>query len=145
MDKVISDRIERSILIDTPIERAWNLVSTPGWWINKGDVVENALHYDGNTVTVDSQFGPFVLEIVELREPSYAAFRWMGGANQTDPEQQLRTLIEFTLAKVDGKVEVRVVESGWSAFEPTQFVLDNYRDNGKGWDKELAAAQRWLA
>lgn len=140
----IPDTVERSIIIDAPIERVWQLVSTPGWWINKGEVVENGLQYDGDRVTVSSEWGDFVLEVVEQRAPEYAAFRWLAGTNQDNPEQELRTLTEFTLAEVDAGVEVTVVESGWSAYEPTDYVRDNYRDNVSGWEAELLAAQRFL-
>ena len=30
------DRIDRSIEIDAPAERVWDLVTRPGWWINEG-------------------------------------------------------------------------------------------------------------
>ncbi|MGI9002113.1 MAG: hypothetical protein ACR2GH_10630 [Pseudonocardia sp.] len=32
-----ADRIEREILINTPLDRVWDLVSEPGWWIGDGD------------------------------------------------------------------------------------------------------------
>lgn len=32
------DRIDRSIDIDAPAGRVWDLVARPGWWINEGDV-----------------------------------------------------------------------------------------------------------
>lgn len=140
----LSDTIERSVVIAAPIESVWRLVSTPGWWINEGEIVDNELRYDGTIVTVGSQLGDFVLEVVQLTEPSYAAFRWMAGTNQADPVQELRTLTEFRLREVDGGVEVTVIESGWSAYEPTEYVLDNYRDNSSGWEAELAAAARYL-
>lgn len=143
-DTELSDSIERSIVIKAPIGGVWDLVSTPGWWINKGEITQNGLRYDGATVTVTSDWGEFVLEVVELRAPHYAAFRWLAGTNETEPEQELRTLTEFSLNETGDGVEVRVTESGWASFEPTEYVRNNHRENAAGWESELAAAQRFL-
>ena len=32
----VSDTIEREIFIAAPVEKVWELVSVPGWWINDG-------------------------------------------------------------------------------------------------------------
>src|SRR4249919_1813509 len=58
------DRIDRSIEIDAPAERVWDLVTRPGWWINEGAVdPEPDVHVDGSlTVLTHPKYGEFQLE-----------------------------------------------------------------------------------
>ena len=53
----VPDRIEREILIDAPVERVWQLVSEPGWWIGDGDPARRTVEHDGDVVIVD--FPPY--------------------------------------------------------------------------------------
>ena len=39
---------ERQIDIDATAERVWALVSTPGWWINDGTIVEHLIERRGD-------------------------------------------------------------------------------------------------
>ena len=73
------DRIDRSIEIDAPAERVWDLVTRPGWWINEGAVdPEPDVRVEGTpTVLTHPKYGEFRLETVESRPPSYIAYRWL--------------------------------------------------------------------
>lgn len=144
MSEQLHDTIERSVVIEAPVDRVWRLMSTPGWWVNTGEITEHELRYDGDQVTVVTELGEFLMQVVELREPTYAAFRWLGGATDPNPEQDLRTLVELHLREVDGGVEVRVVESGWAGYEPTEWLQAMHRDNVGGWEQELTALRTHL-
>lgn len=140
----IADTIERSILIQAPVERVWALVSEPGWWINDGEIVAHEITWNGDVASVtDPVHGTFDVRLIEMREPAYAAFGWTAGGS-SDHEQRLDTMVEFFVEETAEGVEVRVVESGWSGFEPTDWVRANYAENTEGWEIELAALRARL-
>lgn len=139
----LTDKVERAVTIDAPIATVWTLASTPGWWINSGEVVDHEISWDGDVATVQTEFGPMRVEQTESREPSYIGFRWLGGTSgEAEP---LPTLVEFFLTEIGTGTELRVIESGWAGFEPSDYVRRNYEDNISGWESELAAARTFLA
>jgi uncharacterized protein YndB with AHSA1/START domain len=72
----MQDSIERNITIAAPIERVWDLVTEPGWWVPT-DVPVEPDRTPGHVVVRESEkWGTFPVEVVELRPMSYAAFRW---------------------------------------------------------------------
>jgi len=135
------DRIDRSIEIDAPAERVWELVSRPGWWINEGavDPEPDLVVTDDQAVLRHPAYGEFQLETVESRPPSYIAYRWlepdMGGAG---------TLVEFRIEPREGGVTLRVAESGFSGLGKSRVEWLAHREgNVEGWATELAAARVW--
>jgi uncharacterized protein YndB with AHSA1/START domain len=133
------DRIDRSIEIDAPAERVWDLVTRPGWWINEGAVdPEPDVHVDGSlTVLTHPKYGEFQLETVESRPPSYIAYRWlepdMGGAG---------TLVEFRIEPRGEGVTLSVAESGFSQLgKSREEWLKRREGNVEGWRDELKAAK----
>ena len=128
------EKVERSVSIGAGLDRVWDLVTRPGWWINKGEVTGHRIERDGDLCRVtDPECGEFEIRIVTLEPRTYAAFRWRSAA--TVPT----TLVEFWLDDHgDGTVTVRVVESG--------FETEEHRSgNDKGWLQELGALRRALA
>ena len=72
----MQDTIERSIDITAPLDRVWDLVTEPGWWVPT-DAPVTAERTPGAVVVRESQqWGRFPVEVVELRPRTYAAFRW---------------------------------------------------------------------
>ncbi|AEF41396.1 SRPBCC family protein [Hoyosella subflava] len=134
------DRIERQIDIAAPASRVWTLISEPGWFINDGVIVEHQIDQNGDVSVVhDPVHGAFSFQTVELVEPRYAAFRWLGGDAGS-------TLVEFWIdERNDGSVSLRVAESGFSTLtvseEERRRKID---DNTEGWETELAAARSYL-
>lgn len=142
-----SDSIERQIDIDAPIERVWQLVSEPGWWINEGEIREHRLEQrDVLTVVHDDTHGVFSIRTVELREPTFASFSWEPGSV---PEEQRvggkQTLVEFFLEERPGGVTLKVVESGFASLPLSEEErVKAFNGNTEGWLIELAAAQTFL-
>ena len=133
------DRIDRSIEIDAPAERVWDLVTRPGWWINEGSVDPDPdIRVDGSTtVLTHPKYGEFQLETVESRPPSYIAYRWlepdMGGAG---------TLVEFRIEPRGDGVTLSLAESGFSQLgKPREEWLKRREGNVEGWRDELNAAK----
>ncbi|GHB49030.1 toxin [Streptomyces viridiviolaceus] len=140
------DRIARQIDIDAPAERVWQLVVRPGWYINDGEVeAEQDLRYEGDVAVVrHPSLGEFRFRTVELDEPRYAAFRWIGTPFRDEATPS--TLVEFWIDERDGGgVTLRVVESGFSglADDPAAWLKER-EGNDKGWLSELAAAKAFV-
>jgi uncharacterized protein YndB with AHSA1/START domain len=138
----MEDTIERSIAIAAPLERVWDLVTEPGWWVPSDAPVEPD-RTPGHVVVRESEkWGRFPVEVVELRPMSYAAFRW----SSTFPGEELAegrtTLIEFTVTPGDDGVHVSVVESGFSQLDaPDELKARGIESNSDGWTQELSSLQ----
>lgn len=131
-----SDVIEREIFINASIERVWSLVSKTGWWV--GEV----LHFDheagvGEQVTIDvPNYGSYPVDVLTLDAPRYAAYRWSSGFPGEILDDQNSTLVEFTLLEQNGGVVVQLKESGFASIRNGD---EDYKENSKGWDGQLAA------
>ncbi|MDF3285434.1 MULTISPECIES: SRPBCC domain-containing protein [unclassified Gordonia (in: high G+C Gram-positive bacteria)] len=137
------DRIEHQVLIDAPVQRVWDLVSEPGWYINDKTLTEHRIETrDGITTVVDPVQGSFSMRIVELDEPRYAAFRWLIDAD--DPSSTF-TLVEFWLTPTDSGVEVKVAESGFASLDESDVNRrSRLEDHTEGWRFELELARAAL-
>ncbi len=137
------DTIERSIDIVAPLDRVWDLVTEPGWWVPSDTPVE-PVRSPGHVVLRESEkWGRFPVEVVDLRPRTYAAFRWSSAFPGGDLAAGRTTLIEFTLDPIDEGVRVSVVESGFAALEATDEVkASSLGTNTDGWGQELASLQR---
>jgi uncharacterized protein YndB with AHSA1/START domain len=135
------DRIDRSIDIDAPPERVWELVSRPGWWINEGavDPEPDLRVTEGHAVLRHPAYGEFRLEVLASRPPSYVSYHWL------DPEATAGTLVEFWVEPREGGVTLRVAESGFSRLGKAREDWIAHREgNVEGWASELAAARTWV-
>jgi uncharacterized protein YndB with AHSA1/START domain len=134
----VQNTIQSTIVISAPLERVWELVSEPGWWV-PSDAPSAADRTPGAVVVRESEeYGRFPVEIVELRPMSYAAFRWAS----TFPGDHLTvgrtTLVEFTVTSADDVVSVSVVESGFATLDaPDDVKNQSAQSNTSGWRDEL--------
>jgi len=132
------DTIERSIAISAPLERVWDLVTEPGWWVPADEPV-TADRTPGVVVNRESEkYGRFPVQVVDLKPMTYAAFRWSSTYPNADLEPGRTTLIEFTLSPSDDGVTVSVVESGFAALDATdEQKRQGIEGNTDGWRMEL--------
>ena len=135
----MDDRIEQEITINAPLDRVWQLVSEPGWWV-PSTVTAPAGHTPGHQVVRESaKWGRFPIEVVKVDPKSYAAFRWGSQAPGAELTPGHTTLVEFHVAPAAGAVRVRVVESGLAALDVPESVREQaWKDNTGGWESELA-------
>jgi uncharacterized protein YndB with AHSA1/START domain len=136
----MQDTIERSIAINAPLERVWDLVTEPGWWAPSDTPVEGDRTPGAVVIRESQKWGRFPIEVVELRPMTYAAFRW----SPTYPGDELApgrtTLIEFTVTPTDDGVSVSVVESGFAKLDaPDAVKAQGIESNSDGWTQQLDA------
>ncbi|MEI7056472.1 ATPase [Nocardioides sp. CCNWLW239] len=144
------DSINRRIDIAASAEKVWSLITRPGWYINDGTVLDNQVTRvetadDGTEITVvtDPTMGDFRFRTVELDEPRYAAFRWLGTPYRDITEG---TLVEFWIKDNHaGGVTLEVLESGFSTLSEDPAVwLKEREGNDGGWAMELEAAKTYV-
>lgn len=137
------DTIERSIAITAPLERVWDLVTEPGWWVPSDAANESGQpdRTPGHVVVRESEkWGRFPVEVVELRPMTYAAFRWASSFPGEDLAPGRTTLIEFTVTPTDSGVQVSVTESGFAQLEATdELKSQSVESNSGGWTEELSS------
>lgn len=134
------DRIERDILIAAPIQRVWELVSQPGWFIDDGGPRKVELE-EGRAV-VELARGRFLVVVQRSDPPAYISCRGTPLPGP-EPDETNSTLVEFTLVEEAGGTRLRVVESGFSKIAPSpEKRRQMLEGNAQGWAKEFAKVKR---
>ena len=136
----MTDSIERTILIAAPIERVWDIVTTPehmGRWF--GDA---GAERDGDVIKMRwDQYGEAELRIVRDEAPTSFAYRWDANVSGIGD-----TLVEFTLATEGERTRVTVVESGWTQLRTSAEEQTRLREgNEGGWKHELGDLETYAA
>jgi uncharacterized protein YndB with AHSA1/START domain len=134
----MQDTIEREILISAPIERVWEIVTTPehmGQWFGDAGASRR-----GNVITMAwEQHGEADLEVVREEPPNTFTYWWDANIKEAG-----RTLVEFTLSTEDSGTRVRVVESGFASLDASDEVRAELREgNVGGWKHELGDLERY--
>lgn len=144
------DSIRRQIDIDASAEKVWSLITRPGWYVNDGTVLDDPdtrveTADDGTEIAVVTHptMGEFRFRTIELDEPRYAAFRWLGTPYRDATEG---TLVEFRIEENPaGGVTLEVLESGFSTLSENPAVwLKEREGNDNGWAQELEAAKTYV-
>ena len=144
------DSIRRQIDIDASAEKVWSLITRPGWYVNDGTVLDDPdtrveTADDGTEIAVVTHptMGEFRFRTIELDEPRYAAFRWLGTPYRDATEG---TLVEFRIEdNPAGGVTLEVLESGFSTLSEDPAVwLKEREGNDNGWAQELVAAKTYV-
>jgi uncharacterized protein YndB with AHSA1/START domain len=148
----VSDTIERDIFIAAPVEKVWELVSVPGWWINDGTLDLNSVERlaDDRAVVRRPDAGGLLVERLEAEAPRTVAFRWLvSGAEVRRPDaaedQFLYTRVTFTLTPEPGGTRLAVTESGFATAAMEEKARRRaHAGNSEGWEIELDAARAYL-
>ena len=140
---VETDRIEREIRVDAPVERVYELVSEPGWWIGEEDRGTRTVRREGDVTVVDlPPYGSFPVHVLDADPPRYCSFR-----SEDDPAKPYTdvtsSLVEFFLTPDGSGTLLRVVESGFVAADLTAEQRAKFlAGNTEGWEMQLAFAKR---
>lgn len=144
------DSISRQIDIEATADKVWALITRPGWYVNDGTVLDGSdtrieTADDGTEIAVVAHptMGDFRFRTVELDEPRYAAFRWLGTPYRDVSEG---TLVEFWIKdNPAGGVTLEVLESGFSTLSEDPAVwLKEREGNDNGWAMELEVAKTYV-
>ncbi len=95
--------IKHTILINAPIEKVWQKVSSEGIeaWFMPNDFKAEV----GYAFHLQSPFGPSPCKVLEINAPNQLSFSW-------DTEGWIVT---FQLAEVDDQTEFTLIHGGWKA------------------------------
>jgi len=134
----MEDRIVQDITINADLDRVWDLVTEPGWWVPTDAEAPADRDPGSRTVRESAKHGRFPVDVVRLDPRTYAAFRWASAFPGEDPVPGRATLVEFEVVPLADGVRVTVTESGFAALDATDEVKEQgLRGNTEGWGLEL--------
>jgi uncharacterized protein YndB with AHSA1/START domain len=141
---VITDRIEREIIIDAPPERVWAVLTeaehVAGWF---GDTAELDLRPDGKAAFGWKDHGTFHAVVERVEPPSFFSYRWARSVGEA-PAEGGATLVEFSLAAHGTGTVLTVVESGFAALHVSEEErAQAVQGNDEGWASELAELKEY--
>lgn len=156
-----TDRIEKSVLLNAPLDRVWSAISDSdafGQWFGArfdGPFVEGAAVRGVITpTTVDEQVAKAqephkgmadTWEIVAVEPRRRLAFRWHPFAVESgvDYTDEPTTLVEFTLDETPDGVELRITESGFDAI-PADRRRAAFEANSQGWAAQVELVRKYV-
>lgn len=162
MTTIITDRIERSIVINAPQSRVWQALTTPREfreWFGlapdgeftpgarlRGIVVGSSVDHEVAKSQEPHLNRGFEMVIESLEPEHRFAYRWHPGAADPifDYSNEPMTLVEFTLEPVAGGTRVTVVESGFDALPPARRT-EAVEGNREGWRIMMGVLQKYLS
>ena len=146
-----TDRIEREILIEAPVDVVWGVVTEPEqikrWFTDAADLDlrpggNGTLHWDAKA-TNDPATAHLRVETVE--PPHRFAFRW-DFPEDAEPGPDNSLLVEFTLVAEGDSTRLRLVESGFEQLDRPADVKARYiDDHNHGWDVHMASLREYAA
>ncbi|MDX8030074.1 SRPBCC domain-containing protein [Lentzea sp. BCCO 10_0856] len=135
------DRIERETVIEAPLERVWQLVTEPGWWVAStpsGVAVEGE-----TTLCKNERYGDFPVRAEAVKPRSFVSYRWASAFEGEELTSDNTTLVEFTLTPEGAGTRLRVVESGFEALAGSgELRAKAHEDNASGWAEVLDAFKK---
>jgi uncharacterized protein YndB with AHSA1/START domain len=152
---MLTQRIEREIRIDAPIDVVWSVVTEPeqiAQWFSEVAEFELQPGAEGTLTFRGSRKGSRPKEqpesVVNLRvervePPRYFSFRW-DYPHGVEPDESNAPLVEFTLTEEGEATMLKLVESGlgrqgWTDGENEQYIADHNR----GWDHHLGLLREY--
>lgn len=147
---MVSDRIEREIVIKAPVAKVWAAVTTAEhigtWFGNAGATIDLR---PGGALTCTWREGERTNtvygKVEKVDAPHLFAYRW---AIQQDTPFQVEnsTLVEFSLREEADSTRLTVVESGFDALPlPEQEKETHVADHTQGWRAELDELREYAA
>ena len=143
----MSDRIEKSIELNAPVERVWRALTDHnefGEWFRvkldgpfaPGEVARGRMTYPG------FEHVKWEAEIKQMEAPRLFSFTWHPYAidPNVDYSKETPTLVEFRLEPTSNGTRLTIVEFGFDAL-PTNRQPDALRMNEGGWAEQIRNIQ----
>jgi uncharacterized protein YndB with AHSA1/START domain len=158
---MITDRIEKRVVLRAPLDRVWRAISDAekfGRWFGvrfDGPFVEGAAVGAAITpTTVDDEVAKrqeahtgvkSTWQIVAIEPMRRFAYRWHPFAidQDVDYEREPTTLVELTLAETPDGVLLTITESGFDAV-PEARRSASFEANAEGWAIQTDLVRRYL-
>lgn len=135
---MVSDRIEREVLIDAPPDVVWAVVTEPehvARWFS--DTAEIDLRPGGEALLTWDEHGTYRVRVERVEPPHTFAFRWIRRTG-VEPGDGTSTLVVFELVAEGGRTRLRVAETGFADLAwPDDEKADYANQNDQGWAREL--------
>lgn len=138
----MSDRIERSITLQAPIDRVWRAIADPaefGAWFNvRIDTPFVPGQIARGTLTAPYDAMVWEVTIVAMDAPRLFSFTWHPYAIDpaVDYADEPQTLVEFELVALKSGTRLTIVESGFDALPEARREIC-LRMNGSGWTTQI--------
>jgi uncharacterized protein YndB with AHSA1/START domain len=119
---MVTDRIEREVLIDAPVEVVWTIVTEPEHMVRWfSDAAEVDLRPGGDLLLRFGEGATGVGTVERVERPHLFSFRWVSPEPGRDMAAAAGhfTLVEFLLRAEGEGTRLRVVESGFAGLEGT--------------------------
>ena len=134
-----TDRIEREIDIDAPVNVVWAVITEPehitGWFTDTADldVREGSEGRFGWTLKARTRDTVVNLRVERLEPPTLFAFRW-NYPDGAEPGPANAPLVEFTLEPRGERTHLKIVESGIDSVEQSDDARETYfSEHSSGW------------
>jgi uncharacterized protein YndB with AHSA1/START domain len=142
---MVTDRIEREIVVAAPAERLWEVLTRPehiGRWFEGMDV-EMDLRPGGAMVLTSQEFGKFHATVDKVEPPRLFAYRWARHPD-TPVTEGTATRVEFTLTPEGNGTRLRVAESGFTKTDAVKVDQERHAQaNSQGWLQVLDSLRRY--
>lgn len=151
MSTMVTDRIEKRVVLRAPRSRVWRALTDAGEFGTWFGVRLQAPFTEGATVRgqiTHPGYDHLTMEVlVERIDPErYFAFRWHPYATEpeADYSQEPTTLVEFRLDETADGTVLTIVESGFDRI-PLARRAEAFRMNEGGWTEQAKNIERHVA
>ncbi len=139
-----TDRIERSVLIQAPLSRVWQALSSAeefGNWFGvalKGKTFVAGQRVQGNITIAGYEHVVFDVLVERMEPQKLFSFSWHPYAVDpaVDYSKEPTTLVVFELKEAGGGTLLSVVESGFDKI-PAGRRAEAFRMNSGGWEGQM--------
>jgi len=151
MEAVVTDRIEKRVVLRAPRQRVWRAVSDAaefGAWFGvrlEGAFTEGAT-VRGRLTVPGYEHLSFELFVERIDPERYFAYRWHPYAIDpaVDYSGEPTTLVEFNLRDAGEGTELTIVESGFDRI-PLARRAEAFRKNDGGWTTQARNIERHVS
>jgi uncharacterized protein YndB with AHSA1/START domain len=147
----MTDTIERSVLLDAPLDKVWDALSDHRRF---GDWFKVALDQPfaagqpstGHITHAGYEHIRWTADIVEVEPPHRFSYRWHPFAIDPDRDYSAEptTLVEFVLAKEGNGTRLTVNERGFNAL-PDERRQEAFKSHEGGWSEQMDNIRAYLA
>jgi uncharacterized protein YndB with AHSA1/START domain len=140
---MVSDRIEREIVIAAPVDRVWSEVIEFAFGVGEADLAKREIRV-GSLFVADYQVhGRFPLRIEKIEPKRFLSYRWASAFPGVEPKDGNSTHIAFTLTTEGEATRLHVVESGFASLDTSEETRRKaFDDNTNGWTTEFDALKK---